>query len=166
MLQASILGDTSIPDWPDALAPYEAIWLPAGYLIIASIFAFSPGLILWIWADVESPIPFAIAYALSCALWPISLLGMALFEDLAALKPQFLWLSIRRIQVGYIRTAVACAVIIGLVGALLSQFHHCGLLFMMLAFPTCLYLLMVSLRMIGALYYANRTALGWFSEEL
>ena len=137
---------------------------PYGLVLGTALFSFSPAIIYALARSMAEPI-FTVLMIVGLFYLPMGLLAVAMFDSFAALNPALVMGAILRVPLQYITT---CLLLVGVyilagflqdylaesipfVGAILSTFVF-------------LYFLMVEMRILGLLYYANAKRLGWFER--
>lgn len=161
IIEHSSAGRDEPPDWPDVTNFVDAVLGPLFKILLISIFCFAPALACLIWHAPGALL--ALCVALGALLWPMAVLAVTMYHSLAALNPLFLLRSIRSVLGSYL---LVCALLVpvGLVqdlGPLLARVPFAGVV---LQSAVSLYCLMVQMRLIGLVYWANRDRLGWFED--
>ncbi len=169
-------GGNAPPDWPDYTDWQADILEPLGQLIALAGLSLGPALILRWWQPVSpafTEAATAAALGLGLLLAPMGMLGLAVFDSVAALNPVPLLEAIGRIPRHYLVAAAAFELMVGAylvvgdVGIRLAAGGVYWRLLPVLALSRVpadllgLYLLVVAMRILGLLYQADRGRLGW-----
>ncbi len=112
-------------------------------------------------------IPFYVLALLGNLYLPMALLALILYRNYTVLNPLFIASSALKCGTGYlgaVLTFIAADVVRMIPGLCGQALGEIGMLVVpLLAAPLFLYLLMVSMRALGVMYYYNQRKLGWFT---
>lgn len=179
IIHSTVAGDSEMPDFPDWGELFEAFLQFAGTAAISFLPMF---LLMAARTQVSSPtldwmIPVSIVFG--CAYFPMAFLAVSMKSTLMAANPLFVVASILKVPLQY---AVAAVLVIGVfwlreAGATLVAWvaaqkllgGSAGELVLMMTARLLwafigMYLLTVSMRVLGLLYLTNKEKLGWFGR--
>lgn len=160
-------GDKQLPDWPELSEWHADIVSPMFQLVIVSLFSFGPALAFAVWSEGEYPWMVWTLALMGCFYFPMGLLGVAMFDTLAALNPLFVIGSILKVPREYCVAVLVFAAIIGvrwLCETLIKLVLPIPLVPALIADLIGLYLLIVETRILGLLYLTRKASLGWFKH--
>jgi hypothetical protein len=170
IVATSAQGEDRTPGWPDFSEWGSDIIVPFFQLLALLLMSFGPPVALAGWGISEGWLPgwtLGPAFAVGCLVAPMALLGISLYDTIAALNPVLIVVSILKVPVDYL----AACVVFGLV--VLVQWLGELLLKAVLPVPIVpplvstfvgLYFFTVEMRVLGLLYLANKARLGWFGR--
>jgi hypothetical protein len=160
-------GDQQMPDWPE-LSEWQAdIVSPMFQFVVVSTVSFGPAIALALWLQGDSPWAVWLLALLGCFYFPMGMLGVAMFDNLAALNPLFIVGSALKIPKEYAVTALVFAGIIGirwLSETVLYWLIKVPLVPTLFADLLGLCLLIIEARILGLLYLSQKAHLGWFRK--
>jgi FHA domain-containing protein len=169
IVYATASGEHRMPDWPE-LSEWQAdILAPMFQFLVVCVISFGPALVFRIWFDGEYMWAVWGLMLFGCFYFPMALLGVAMFDSLAALNPLFIIGSILRVPAEYSVVALVFTVILALrvlVEKVLTMVLNIPLVPVLIADLMGIYLLIVQTRILGMLYLARRDTLGWFKRPL
>ncbi len=164
-------GEEMPPDWPDVTGWQEDIVEPFCQMVGLLVLTFGPAAILRWWRPGSETFAHAVTLAATAAgafLAPMGMLGLAMFDSLAALNPLLLLKSIFRIPFSYLAAAAGFELLTavyfeagGVIGLLIPIQMLSGTLSVFLN----LYLTLAGMRILGLLYRAKADDLGWFAGK-
>lgn len=172
VIASSAAGDDELPEWPDLTDIWSAIIKPILLLIGNGIVAFMP---MFIWlhffaaslytTDIASILTTAIVFVILALLYiPMGMLAIAMFNSSEALNPLVIVKAIIKIPLRYL---LACGLFF------LVYYGHISVTGQLARFPIIgtavqrffsLYMMMVAMRILGLIYYANAKKIGWFED--
>jgi hypothetical protein len=164
VIATSARGDRQLPTVPDASFgnPGEDIGMPFGLTIGCGVFSFAPAAAYYFFAGRHADEVFWFLAALGGLYFPMALLAVGVFECLDALSPGPIVKSILRIPLQYL---VACLFFYPLAVAAYLPWRYIvfrpRLVASTLKVFVFLYVAAVAFRLLGRLYYTNRTKLKW-----
>jgi hypothetical protein len=157
-------GAKSLPGWPEIASPADFL-TPFFHCLGLLVVSFGPWLLWRIWGlDFgEAWMPWALA-ALGAFYAPMALVGLAMADSLAGLNPAVIVPSILRIFGHYCVAVVLVVILLGVqfLGGWLADALPIPLVTPFAVQFLTLYLLVVTARILGAMYYLHREDLGWF----
>jgi hypothetical protein len=165
VIHGTAQGEETLPRWPAFNGKGELVEKWFQWLIVVG-FCFGPGILAEIWlprtADDETPLLAWGLYFGGAGYFPMAMLGVAMFDSLAALNPLLIVRAIWATPSHYLLTLMVFAGLaavkfftgqlsdtIPYAGALIDQFD-------------ALWSAVFLARVLGGLYYVNRHRLGWF----
>jgi hypothetical protein len=170
VIHGTAMGEKTVPKWPDfeGMGELAGKWLQ---WMVAVALCMGPALFFLIrmgMTEDESLIIWVILFGFLGAIYfPMGILGVAMYDSLAALNPMLVVRSILRVPGHYILTLFVFAGLIvvkavtgklgdlpgaiGIVGHVVDEFD---------ALWSAIFLA----RVLGGLYYVNRKKLGWFER--
>jgi len=170
IITSTVQGSNQTPDWPDLSNWLEDLVQPFGQMIALLVLAFGPALILEIWKPFGTDytgLAVLIALAAGALLAPMGMLALAVLDNVGALNPVALVLSIFRIPLPYfVATAVFETVLV-----LYAVFSHFAASLgiewplsdvaqlVLNAVELCA--LAIGMRVLGLLYRTHQDRLGW-----
>ena len=169
IIRSSAKGDEELPDWPDLGDFWNDIVVPFFGVLIVVVCAFVPAGVYFLVGSrgggLSAPVLLALG-ACGFLYIPMALITLTIFGLGGALNPIFVVVSILKVFWQYFVACVVLAVLVGLrvVGA--AYFARYGL-FMWAAVDglVSFYFLVVEMRILGLIYYANEDRLGWFKTS-
>lgn len=159
-------GEPGIPDWPDVSDWWDDILCPSAEMTLTSLVSFSPLLLYLVYSLVaretlSAPLTLLLLLAGSF-YYPIALLSMSLFHSVPALNPALLLPAAFKIFSDYL-VATGLFLIIVLVKWVCALYLK-GI-FLIGPFIDnflMLYLVILQMRILGLMYFANKEKLAWF----
>lgn len=167
VVYSTAAGEQQMPDWPDLSEWHADIVSPMFQFVVISLISFGPAIGLAIWLQGENPWAVWATAVAGCFYFPMAMLGVAMFDSLAALNPFFVVGSILKVPKAYALAAVVFAGIVGirwLTEAVVRFVIPVPLLPALLADLVGLYLLIVETRILGLLYLSQKARLHWFRK--
>jgi hypothetical protein len=168
IISSSAMGEDELPNWPGVADFFEDLVRP--YFLVLGVLAFSVfPLIVFAGAawhfdlDREIVVPGLITLAgLAAIYYPMGLLAVAMFDTASALSPAIIMPSIFKAPMAYLVACLVLALVLAarVAGAVFfAKIPVAGFVFDgLFAF----YFLIVGMRILGLLYYANKERFGWF----
>jgi len=164
IVTGTALGEEEMPDWPD----YEG-WMESGlspFAQMAAVFlvCLGPG---WCYTRFVSGYQEWLATTLwigGLAYMPMALLAVAIYDNILALNPALVLLSILRVPLEYAAACLSLAVLaLGLITAVLWLHGNVDVpvLAPIVAEFLLLYAMTVLMRVAGLLFYARKDRLNW-----
>jgi hypothetical protein len=170
IITSTAAGRAEPPDWPDYTDWKDDLLVPYGQFLALVLLCLGPFFVLGIWHPADETTARSVkflALGFGALLAPMGMLALAMFDTIAALNPIALLWSIFRIRLHYLVAAAAFEIV--LVTQLVAERYLRALLPVPLlpgvasAF-LLLYLVLVSMRILGLLFLTQRDRLGWFSR--
>ncbi len=168
IVQGSANGEQRPPTWPE-FEGFGELLVKSSQWVVAILLCFGPGFFLLI-GSKEDGSPFRVAAGLLALLagalyLPMSLLGIAMYDSVAALNPLLVVRSIARIPGQYLLT-LAVLVLLGGLKALTGKLGDLpgalGIIGHVVDGFDGLWSAFFSARLLGGLYHLNHRRLGWF----
>lgn len=168
IVQASAQGETKPPSWPEFDGMGELL-LKAFQWLVVLVVCFGPGGFLMI-SGMRNENPGLVAFGgllflLGAVYMPMGLLGVAMFDSVAALNPMLVARSIFRIP-GHYFLCLATLVLLGVVKAVTGKLGDLpgavGIVGHVVDEFDALWSSFFFARLLGGLYHINRRRLGWF----
>ena len=173
VIGSSAAGEDEPPDWQDLSSFWDDVLRPVLLSAAAILVSFAPLLIYrrittgsWFSYQGNEPKGFE---ELALVIWgllylPMSLLAIALFDSVVALNPVTIVGSIVKIPLRYL---LAClffflAYFVNILAAVLLVVIPIAGIVAQIFFS--LYMMLVAMRILGLIYYANAKKLGWFED--
>ena len=173
IISSSTRGKEELPDWPAFNSWWSDVIFPFAGVIATVLFAMLPAAV---YLAVRSEVPlfdtvsaasrdpvFLTLFGCGLAYVPMALIALSVIGARGALNPFLVTFSILRALRQY---AVACLVLALLVGLRIVSLVYIGgkvpLLGPVVDGLLSLYFLIVEMRILGLIYYANEERLGWF----
>jgi hypothetical protein len=184
ILHSTIVGDQEMPDLPPMSNVLDDIIMPFFRLLGVSLICLLPMVILAIWyiSQHETPSGAVLVSAglFGCIYYPMAFLAVATLDSVAAANPLVVVPSICKVPREYLVTVVLLAVVFTLrvVGDVMINYYFgpLGLFSRSMARLlemfgakvfwsfVSLYLLTVTMRILGLLYLTKKDLLGWHSR--
>jgi hypothetical protein len=184
IIQSTIAEDKEMPDLPGMSNFAEDILMPFLRLLGLSLLSFAPMIFLEVWfLSQHQTIPTAAilsAAVFGCIYFPMAFLAVATLDSVAAANPLVVVPSMCRVPREYVVTVVLLATVFGfrvagdetikyLFGPTALLTHSMAQLLGMFAARVfwsfvSLYLLTVTMRILGLLYLTKKDELGWHSQ--
>jgi len=183
IIHSTAIDEGEMPSLPDVSNFWEDILLPCLQLIGLTLISFAPAIAVACWVIAtaqESAGPLLTsAFVLGCLYFPMAFLAVAMLDTVAAANPLQVIPSIFRVPLEYLVAVAALAGVLGIRAlgdfALLHFFpkglatHSIPRLFELFAAQAfwslaSLYLLTVSMRILGLLYVTRREKLHWYDH--
>jgi len=164
-------GEASPPDWPDCTEWQDDIVEPFFQLVGLIALYFGPAIILQWWHPADPALANVISVAtvvLGALLAPMGVMALAMLDNLGALNPILLIVSVARIPLSYL---VAATFFELLVLVCLKAGDFINLLLPVPVLPGLvsgflkLYLTLAAMRLLGQLFVAKKNELGWFNRN-
>jgi len=161
VIQSSARGDQAMPDWPEISAFWDDMAVP--FFQFSSIWALclGPGIALMLLVSPLAGVPLLVL-GLFCL--PMAILTVAMADSLTGLNPFVIFSGIGKVPLPYL---TACGIFL----VVIAVTHGIRLLLEMTGIPilptvlstfVSLYGLTVEMRLLGLLYYTNKSRLAWF----
>ncbi len=157
-------GEIDLPDWPDISDWWDDIISPMFEMILVTLTSYLP-LVAYIVYGVStrdlSPVAALALLIIGTLYEPMALISMSIHRSARALNPVLLTPAILKVPKDYL---IACSVLflIFVLKWLFRYYVQIPLLGPFIDNFIMLYLLVVEMRILGLIYYTNRTKLGWF----
>ncbi len=183
ILHSTAAGDKEMPPLPSMADFWSDIMVPCFQLIGLMIVCFGPAIAVAIWMVVgeqSSLVPALIAaVAFGCLYFPMAFLSVAMLDTIFGVNPIQVIPSILKVPLQYLVTIILLGLVFGMRSMgdeMLPMLfprglstHNMSKLFAFLALKAfwgvgSLYLLTVSMRLLGLLYFTNKEKLGWFNR--
>jgi hypothetical protein len=164
VIQSSARGEDHLPDWPDFGDIWNDMFLPLFRLFGTLLICFGPAsLIQHLVGEVGRGWVYWSVFSLGLLYAPMALIGVALFETIAAVNPMLVIPSILKTFGHYLAACavLAIAVVIGAVGPSLAD-AFIPFVGGLLSWFLSLYFLFVQMRILGVLYHCHEDELNWF----
>jgi len=159
-------GEIDIPDWPEFSDWWDDIILPWAQMIITALASFCPLIAYIVVSYVLGGRPSVLvigALVLAGAFYyPMALLAMCLFRGMHALNPVLLFQAIGQIFSDYIIACILMLIIFVLKWGLTFFSNMIPFVGPFIDNFLMLYLVMLEMRILGLIYYANKNKLQWF----
>ena len=170
IINSTANGKDELPDWPgftdfstDIVHPYFlvlGVFAVSAFPLIAFIgsawyFALGPAIVL--------PVGLALT-GLAALYYPMGLLAVAMYDDASGLSPAVVFPAMFKAPAAYLVACVVLGLVLvlrGLSATLLAQIPVAGFL---LDGLVSFYLIVVGMRILGLLYFANEERFGWFKD--
>lgn len=183
IIHSTAVGEEEMPPLPGLTNFWEDILLPYFQLMGLMLISFAPaiGVRWWVIATQQESMGLLVqaVFALGYLYFPMGLLALAMLDSVAAANPLLVIPSILKVPLEYLVTLIALAGVLGiseLGDSMLRVLFPRGVgthsvaklleLFAAQAFWSLasLYLLIVSMRILGLLYLTNKDKLGWYNR--
>lgn len=171
IIASTVNGESGPPDWPDYTEWQEDILEPCLQLFGLVVLYFGLAIVLRWW----HPAGPAMASALSLAaigfgalLAPMGMMALALLDNIAALNPILLIVSIVRIPLSYLAAAAIFELLVWVYlrsGDLINLLLPVPVLPGLISGFLKLYLTLAAMRILGHLYVTKKDELGWFKQN-
>jgi hypothetical protein len=184
IVHSTACGDREMPDLPGMSSVLDDIILPFFRLLGVCLASFAPMIAVAIWAisrgDSTSPIAVVSAAVFGCLYFPMAFLAVATLDSVAAANPLVVVPSILKVPLEYLVTVVLLGSVFGawavgevVIPALFGKdpmsthdmtklLTYCGVTIFW-GFVD-LYLLTVTMRILGLLYLTRKEKLGWHNH--
>lgn len=163
VVRTSAQGESSLPGWPDMTSPADFVGAFLQFLALVLV-SFGPMLVWSMWQGGDNAGVMLALGGLGAFYFPMALVGISMADSIGGLNPLVLLPSIARILghylVAFVLVAVIAAVKLG--GDWLAAMLPIPFVTRFSVEFATLYLLVVTARVLGVMYYVNREALGWF----
>lgn len=163
-------GEDEMPDWPSFADFYTDIIRPYFLVLGVTAVSFLPAILFTIAVMVLRPSPLLIVpgyialIGLGLLYWPMALLAVAMIDAAEGLSPMIVIPAIFKAPLAYLMALVVLGLLVlvrVLSTAILSSIPIAGsILDGVLSF----YFLIVEMRILGLLYYANEDRFNWFES--
>lgn len=172
ILTGTAMGEDKMPDWPE-FTGFDSVASPFLQLIGTVVFSFGPAIALTVYAAfAREGAPWlgwatTAAIVFGCAYFPMAFLAVAMFDSIGAVNPLLIVPTILKIPLEYLFTVGLFAVILfirWLGETFLPEILPVPILPAIFSALFGLYLLTVEVRILGLLYWAKRSELGWFRQ--
>jgi len=157
-------GEIDLPDWPDISDWWDDIICPMFEMVLVTLISYLP-LVAYIVYGVSnrglSPVATLSLLILGTLYEPMALISMSIHRSARALNPVLLAPAILKVPKDYL---IACGVLflIFILKWLFRYYVSIPLLGPLIDNFIMLYLLVVETRILGLIYYTNRTKFEWF----
>ncbi len=176
IISSSANGDEEMPDWPAFRGFWDDILVPFFSVLIVVFYAFLPASIYvvvsaegsFLDAFFGSPKGPVLPALFGCGLLyiPMALIALSIVGVRGALNPFLVTISILKVFFQYLLASLILGVLVGL--RMASQTYIAGpipFIGPVVDGLLSLYFLVVEMRILGLIYYANEERLGWFRAE-
>jgi hypothetical protein len=157
-------GDDEMPDWPEYGGWGESGFHPFFELLAVFLVCLGPGY-CYVWFVHPHQAWLALTLFIGgLAYLPMALLALAIYDNLAALNPVLVLLSIMRVPLEYAATCLVLGVLVlssGEAANWLRENVDVPIIAPMVAEFLSLYTLTVVMRVAGLLYYSKKDRLNW-----
>ena len=161
---SSAEGEATFPGWPeiDMATAREA----ALQLLAVSAVSFGPWTLFRIWVQPDTDaakLACGSLLALGACYFPIALLGVLIYDSLAALNPLLVLVSIVKVPLHYLATCLFVSALLGMQWFAEMALARAGtpLWAALASGAASLYLAVAALRAIGWFYYCTKDRLAW-----
>ena len=168
VIQTTAQDPAAPVSWPDVTDFWGDILIPCLQLCGIGIVCFGPAIGFSVWG-VSSGSPmitvlFIPAVVLGCLYLPMALLGVAMFDSVAALNPMLIFPAIGRVPLEYLIACVVLGLAVGVrfAAAWALAFIDMPIVPQLVSGFVGLYFLTAEMRMLGLLYKTKRDRFGWF----
>ncbi len=157
-------GEIDLPDWPDISDWWDDIISPMFEMILVTLISYLP-LVAYILYGVStrglSPVAVLALLIIGTLYEPMALISMSIHRSAGALNPVSLTAAILKVPKDYL---IACSVLflIFVLKWLFLYYIPIPLFGPFIDNFIMLYLFVVEMRMLGLIYYTNRTKFEWF----
>ena len=167
-------GEDELPDWPDLSSMWDDVIRPVLLVAAAIVASFAPLIIYhriitghWLAYLDDEPMGYEkFAFVVWGLLYlPMSLLAIAMYDSVVALNPVTIIGAIAKIPLRYLLACLFFFLVYFaniFAGIFLMVIPILG---MVVQIFFSLYMMMVAMRILGLIYYANSKKLGWFEDK-
>lgn len=184
IIHTTAAGDKELPELPGLSDFLNDILLPFLRLLGVSVISFAPLIGVLVWSKTQGELSSLLALAVSgifgCVYFPMAFLAVAILDSLPAANPMVVVPSMFKVPLEYLVTLLLVGAVLGtqvlgsimiavLFGVTTMLTHSVQQLLEMFALKVVwsfisLYLLTVTVRILGLLYLTRKQALGWHSK--
>jgi hypothetical protein len=183
ILHSTAAGDAEMPPLPSMADFWSDVMVPCFQLIGLTIVCFGPAIAVGIWMITSGQSSLVIALIATllfgCLYFPMAFLSVAMLDTIFGANPIQVIPSILKVPGQYLVTIILLGIVLGmrsmgdellpLLFPLGLSTHNMTKLFAFIAIKGVwgigsLYLLTVSMRFLGLLYFTNKEKLGWFNR--
>ncbi len=160
IVQASSLGDEKMPNWPEISGFWDDLVIPFFRFAVIWFLCLGPGIAMLFVSPMAS-VPLLLL-GLFCL--PMAILTVCLADSIGGLNPIVIFSGIGKVPLPYLTICGIFLVIIGLMHGSQKLLDMTGIHML----PTVinafisLYGITVEMRLLGLLYYTNKSKLAWF----
>jgi len=161
IVQASSQGEEKMPDWPEISGFWDDLAVPFFRFVILWLICLGPGIAVMLFVSPMAGVP-VLLLGLFCL--PMAILTVCLADGIHGLNPIIIFSGIGKVPLPYLAICGIFLVIIGLM-------HGCRMLLDLTGIPVLptvistfisLYGITVEMRLLGLLYFTNKSKLAWF----
>jgi hypothetical protein len=161
IVQSSAQGEEAMPDWPEITSFGDSFAMPFFRFSLIWVLCLAPGIAAMVFVSPFAGVPLLLL-GLFCL--PMAILTVSLADSLAGLNPIIIFSGIGKVPLPYLTVCGIFLVVIALVHGSRTLLELTGVPFLPIIVSTflSLYGLAVEMRLLGLLYFTNKTKLAWF----
>jgi hypothetical protein len=159
IVQASSQGEENMPDWPEISGFWDDLVIPFFQFGVIWFLCLGPGIAVML---LVSPLAGVLFLGLFCL--PMAILTVCLADGLAGLNPIIIFSGIGKVPLPYLAICGIFLVIIALMhgSRILLELTGIPVLPTVISTFISLYGITVEMRLLGLLYFTNKSKLAWF----
>ena len=161
IVQASAQGEEKMPDFPEISGFWDGLVVPCIRFGFVWAVCLGPGIAVMLFVSPLFGVP-VLLLGLFCL--PMAILTVCLADSIGGLNPIIIFSGIGKVPLPYLVVCGVFLVIIALVNGVRMLLELTGIPILPAVISTfiSLYGLTVEMRLLGLLYYTNKTNLAWF----
>jgi hypothetical protein len=161
VIQSSARGDKAMPDWPEISGFWDDLVVPFFQFTCIWCLCLGPGIAVMLTVSPMAGVP-VLVLGLFCL--PMTILTVCLADGIAGLNPIIIFSGIGKVPLPYLTICGIFLVIIALVNRIQMLLVWTGIPILPTVISTfiSLYGITVEMRLLGLLYFTNKSKLAWF----
>jgi hypothetical protein len=161
IIQSSARGEQAMPDWPEISAFWDDMVVPFFQFTCIWILCLGPGIAVMLFVSPLAGVPMLF---LGIFCLPMAILTVAMADSIMGFNPLIIFSGIGKVPLPYLTTCGIFLVIIALVGGIQKFLVWTDIPILPTVIGTfiSLYGITVEMRLLGLLYFTNKSKLAWF----
>jgi hypothetical protein len=161
IVQASSQGEEKMPDWPEISGFWDDLAIPFFRFGVIWFLCLGPGIAVMLFVSPMAGVPL-LFLGLFCL--PMAILTVCLADGIAGLNPIIIFSGIGKVPLPYLTICGIFLVIIALMhgSRMLLELTGIPVLPTVISTFISLYGITVEMRLLGLLYFTNKSKLAWF----
>jgi hypothetical protein len=161
VIQSSARGDQAMPDWPEISGFWDDMVVPFFQFGSIWFLCLGPGIAVMLFVSPLAGLPL-LFLGLFCL--PMAILTVAMADSIGGLNPFIIFSGVGKVPLPYLTTCGIFLVVIALMhgSRMLLELTGIPVLPTVVSTFISLYGITVEMRLLGLLYYTNKSRLAWF----
>jgi hypothetical protein len=161
VIQSSARGDKAMPDWPEISGFWDDLVVPFFQFTCIWCLCLGPGIAVMLLVSPLAGVPL-LFLGLFCL--PMAILTVCLADGIAGLNPIIIFSGIGKVPLPYLTTCGIFLMVIAIMhgSRMLLELTGIPMLPTVISSFISLYGITVEMRLLGLLYFTNKSKLAWF----
>jgi hypothetical protein len=158
IVSATADGDDEPPGWPDVSEIYQDIFQPFFLFLMTFVVAFGPALLVM----SVAPLAGNLLMIFGIFFYPMGLLAVCMADSVSGLNPLVVISAILKMPGAYTVACIFFGALVALRTIIPEGIPDIPMVKPLILEGFGLYLIMIEMRVLGALYYTHKEKFGWF----